>query len=385
MTYRIVTLPGDGIGPEVIAQAVRVLEVVSKRLGVELKVDEIPCGGTFYLKHGSRDWPEDAEQRCSEADLILLGAVGQPSPTGKGTVTMADGKMAGWSAVLGNRTRLDLYANVRPVKLYPGILHRIHGHLRQVWEPGQVDMVIVRENTEGLYSGAGGILAPGGHAEVATDTRVITRKGAERVLRFAFELARDRARGAPSDGKKRLTSIAKDNVLKGCQMFNAIARELAPEYPGVELEFVLVDSFTMFLMTQPEHYNVCVTTNLFGDIVTDLASVLQGGMGMAVGGNIGAAHAMFEPIHGSAPPLAGKDQANPMATILSAGEGLRWLGSRKSDPKLATAADAIERAVTTVLARGAPLPADLAEPGRAAKGSEVATAILEELERQLPA
>lgn len=380
MSYKLVTLPGDGVGPEVLAQGLRVLDAASKALALDFTIEEIPCGGRYHLEHAPRDWPEGSEERCRDADLLLLGAVGWPSPGGKGPVTMADGRMAGWSAVIGNRTRLDLYANVRPVKLYPGVGHRIHGQLRNVWEPGRVDMVIVRENTEGLYAGMGGILAPGGRAEVATDTRVITRRGAERVLRFAFELCKNRGRGAPQDGKKRLTCIAKDNVLRGCQMFNDICREVAADYPGIEVEFVLVDSFTMFLMTQPEHYDVCVTTNLFGDIVTDLASVLQGGMGMAVGGNIGDEHAMFEPIHGSAPPLAGKDQANPMATILCVGEGLRWLGRRKADARLERAGVAIEEAVTGLLARGGPLTADLAAPEQAAKCSEVGAAIALEVE-----
>jgi isocitrate/isopropylmalate dehydrogenase len=383
MTYSIVTLPGDGTGPEVLAQGLRVLRAAAELLGLSFDLAEVPCGGKYYLEHAPRDWPEGAEDRCARADLLLLGAVGWPAPDGKGPVTMADGKMAGYSAVIGNRTRLDLYANVRPVKLYPGVQHRIHGKLRSVWEPARVDFVVVRENTEGLYAGMGGILAPGGRAEVATDTRVITRRGAERVIRFAYELCRRRGRGAPADGKMRLTCIAKDNVLRGCQMFNAICREIAAAYPDVETEFVLVDSFTMFVLTQPEHYDVCVTTNLFGDIVTDLASVLQGGMGMAVGGNIGDGHAMFEPIHGSAPPLAGKDQANPMATVLAVADGLRWLGARKADPRLTNAGDGIERAVVAVLERGGPLTFDLAPPGQAAKCSEVGSALVEEVGRQL--
>jgi isocitrate/isopropylmalate dehydrogenase len=383
MAYTVVTLPGDGTGPEVLAQGLRVLLRVGERLGVDFDVQEIPCGGRYYLEHGTRDWPEGAEERCEAADLILLGAVGWPAPDGTGPVTMADGKMAGYSAVIGNRTRLDLYANVRPVKLYPGVEHRIHGERRAVWQSGRVDMVIVRENTEDLYTGAGGILAPGGRAEVATDTRLITRRATERVVRFAYELCHRRGPAAPEDGKKRLTSIAKDNVMYGCKLFNAIVREIAPEYPDIETETALVDSFTMFLMTQPEHYDVCVTTNLFGDIVTDLASVLQGGMGMALGANVGERHAMFEPIHGSAPPLAGKDQANPMATILAAGEGLRWLGQRKADSRLELGGDAIERAVTAVLARGEPLTFDLALPGKAASCSAVAQAVLDELDKQL--
>jgi 3-isopropylmalate dehydrogenase len=383
VSYSIVTLPGDGVGPEVLAQGLRVLRAAAEPFGLSFAIDEVPCGGRYYLGHAPLDWPEDAEARCKAADLLLLGAVGWPAPDGKGPVTMADGRMAGHSAVIGNRTRLDLYANVRPVKLFPGVQHRIHGKLRQVWEPGQVDFVVVRENTEGLYAGMGGVLAPGGRTEVATDTRVITRRGAERVIRYAYELCRGRGRGAPADRQKRLTCIAKDNVLRGCQMFNGICREIAAEYPDVQTEFVLVDSFSMFALTQPEHYDVCVTTNLFGDIVTDLASVLQGGMGLAAGGNIGERHAMFEPIHGSAPPLAGKDQANPMAMVLSVADALRWLAARKADARLQKAGDAIERAVAAILERGFPLTPDLAPPGRAAGTSQVAAALADEVQRQI--
>ncbi|RME50956.1 MAG: isocitrate/isopropylmalate dehydrogenase family protein, partial [Deltaproteobacteria bacterium] len=331
--YHLVLLPGDGTGPEVMAQAEKVLDTIEERGSVHFERERIPCGGRFYLEHGSRDWPEGAEERCAAADLILLGAVGWPSPEGKGPVLMADGKMAGYSPVIGNRTRLDLYANVRPVKLYPSVPHKIHGKNVRVWEEGRVDMVFIRENTEGLYAPVGGVLAPGNVEKVAIDTRVITREGAERVIRFAFETCRKKKSGAPADGKKRVTCIVKDNVLKGCQLFAKIFFEIGEEYPEIEKETAIVDAFTQWLISRPEYYDVLVTTNMFGDIVTDLASVLQGGMGMAVGGNIGDTHAMFEPIHGSAPKHAGKDRVNPLAMILAVKDGLAWLGERKEDPE----------------------------------------------------
>jgi 3-isopropylmalate dehydrogenase len=382
--YRIVLLPGDGIGIEVMAQARRLLEAIApasasaSHAGFSFDLEEIPCGGQYYLQHGTRDWPEGSEARCDAADLVLLGAVGWPSPSGVGPVTMSNGHMAGWSPVLGNRTRLDLYANVRPVKLWPGVRHRIHGKNVQVWDPAKVDMVFVRENTEGLYSGIGGFLggaAGAGTRHTAIDTRVITRHGSERVIRYAFELCRRRERGAPKDGKKRVTAIVKDNVLKGCQLFAEIFFEIGKEYPEIEKETAIVDAFTQWLIGQPEHYDVCVTTNMFGDIVTDLASVLQGGMGLAVGCNVGDAHAMMEPIHGSAPKHAGRDSANPMAMILAAAEGLRWLGERKADAALRRAGDAIEQAVAELLARGTPLTYDLVGEKEAAKSSAVGAAI----------
>jgi 3-isopropylmalate dehydrogenase len=380
MAYKLVTLPGDGTGPEVLREGLRVLDAVSGPLGLSWDTQEIACGGQYYLEHGTRDWPEGAEEKCAAADLILLGAVGWPDPKGSGPVTMKDGKMAGFSPVIGNRMRLNLFANVRPIKLYPGVSHRVHGSHKQVWEAGKVDMVIVRENTEGLYAPTGGKLSPGGRAEVAIDTRVITRRGCEQVIRHAFELCEQRrkqGKGAPKDGKNRVTAIVKDNVLHGCQMFRDIFFEIGEEYPEIEKDTAIVDAFTQWLIGQPEYYDVCVTTNMFGDIVTDLASVLQGGMGMAVGANVGAEHGMFEPIHGSAPRHAGKDKVNPIAMILAVKEGLDWLGARKDDAKLHQAATAIEQAVVSVLEAGSPLTYDLVGEADAAKCSEAGQAIAE--------
>ncbi len=376
MAYKLVCLPGDGTGPEVMREGMRVLQSVSEPLGIAWSTEEIPCGGKYFLEHGTRDWPEGSEEKCAAADLILLGAVGWPDPKGTGgPVTMHNGKMAGHSPVIGNRIRLNLYANVRPVKLYAGVQHRIHGAHKQVWEPGKVDIVFLRENTEGMYSQAGGKLAPGGRTDVAIDTRVITRRASEQIIRHAFELCRARPHGAPKDGKKRVTAIVKDNVLHGCQFFRDVFFEIGAEYPEIEKETAIVDAFTQWLLGQPEHYDVCVTTNMFGDIVTDLASVLQGGMGMAVGANVGREHGMFEPIHGSAPKHAGKDKVNPIAMILAVKEGLDWLGQRKHDEKLRRAAAAIEQAVVGILDAGKPLTYDIVGEAAAARCSEVGKAV----------
>lgn len=375
MAYKLVTLPGDGTGPEVMGEGMRVLRAVSEPLGIEWEVEEIPCGGQYYLEHGDSDWPEGSQQRCAEADLILLGAVGWPDPGGSGPVLMKNGHMAGHSPVIGNRLHLDLYANVRPVKLYEGVQHRVHGAHKQVWEPGKVDMVFLRENTEGLYAPTGGKLQPGGKTEVAIDTRVITRRASEQIIRHAFELCKRRGKGAPKDGKLRVTAIVKDNVLHGCQFFRDVFFEIGEEYPEIEKETAIVDAFTQWLIGQPEYYDVCVTTNMFGDIVTDLASVLQGGMGMAVGANVGHEHAMFEPIHGSAPRHAGKDKVNPIAMILSVKEGLEWLGGRKDDEALGKAAVAVEEAVIEVLKAGEPLTYDIVGNDEAATCSAVGEAI----------
>jgi 3-isopropylmalate dehydrogenase len=376
-SYDLVLLPGDGIGAEVMAEARALLDIVAAT-GVSFVLDEIPCGGKFFLEHGSRDWPEGAEEKCASADAVLLGAVGWNGPDGA-PVNMPDGKggwkMAGWSPVIGNRVKLDLYANIRPVRCLPGTKHGLSGKFREVWSPETVDMVIIRENTEGLYSGLGERTA-----DRATDVRVITRRASERVIRKAFELSRRRGRGAPSDGKLRVTCIVKHNVLAGCKLFLDVYREVAAGYPDVEQDIAIVDSFAMFVLTQPERYDVCVTTNMFGDILTDLASVLQGGMGMAVGCNVGDEHAMFEPIHGSAPPLAGKDKANPMAMLLATGECMAWLGHRHGDAKLLRAADAIAASVATIVERGEPLTGDL---GGSAGSKAVATAVRDEVRRRL--
>jgi len=373
-TYELVLLPGDGIGVEVIADARALLEVIGPAIGVGFALDEIPCGGKFYLEHGSRDWPEGAEERCTAADAILLGAVGWAGPDGA-PVTMADGKMAGYSPVIGNRMKLDLYANVRPVRCLPGTKHNISGSFKPVWSPEAVDMIMVRENTEGLYSGLGERTR-----DRATDIRVITERASERVIRRAFEISRERGKGAPADGKKRVTCIVKHNVLQGCRLFLDVFRKVGRDFPEIEQDVAIVDAFAMFVLTQPERYDVCVTTNMFGDILTDLASVLQGGMGMAVGCNVGDNHAMFEPIHGSAPPLAGKDRANPMAMLLATGEALGWLGKRHADDRLVRARKAIDEAVARLVARGEPLTADL---GGSASRSAVATAIRDDVARQL--
>jgi 3-isopropylmalate dehydrogenase len=236
-------------------------------------------------------------------------------------------------------------------------------------------MVIVRENTEDLYCGISERTA-----DRATDLRVITRRASERVIHTAFELSRRRGKGAPGDGKRRVTCIVKHNVLAGCRLFLEVFREVAKHYPDIEPDVAIVDSFAMFVLTQPERYDVCVTTNMFGDILTDLASVLAGGMGMAVGCNVGDHHAMFEPIHGSAPPLMGKDRANPMAMLLATGEAMAWLGRKFSDDRLLRAHAAVEAAVATLVERGAPLTADL---GGTAPQSVVAEAVHSEVRRQL--
>lgn len=343
--YEIAVFPGDGTGPEVVREGEKVLRALGENGVAPWRWTEHPGGAQYYQKTG-REWEPEDEAAAFSADAILLGAVGWPG------VSLPNGDIAGAALVLGLRRRLDLFANVRPCRLYPGVRHRISGEFKEVWSPSKVDMVIIRENTEGLYSPLHGRLERADETEVAVDTRLITKRGAERVIRAAFEMARRRARGAPEDHRLRVTCVDKSNVLEGCRFFRETYDRLAAGYPEVERDYAYVDAFTQWLVRNPEHYDVAVSTNMMGDIITDLASVLQGGMGFAAGGNIGAEHAMFEPVHGSAPKYAGKNQVNPFATFFAVEMMLRWLAERHGDAGLARQADRLEESLARVLASG---------------------------------
>jgi 3-isopropylmalate dehydrogenase len=310
---------------------------------LDLTFHEFPCGGKYYSETGI-EWPGEAEVFArQEADVILLGAVGWEKTPGE-PVRRKDGQLAGAAIVLGQRRELELYANVRPVKLYPGVLTPLVGKTSH-----DIDFVIVRENTEGLYAGIGKHYAEGEPDELAIDVRPISRVGAERVIRYALELAQERQKGAPGDGKQRLTCVDKSNVLLGDQLFRRIFDEQVKSYTTIEPDYAYVDAWTMWCLRRPEHYNVVVTPNLYGDIISDLGAAIQGGMGVAAGGNIGDDHAMFEPIHGSAPRHAGKRRANPIAAILAGKMLLDWLGKRFIDGIATNAARFIEEAIQQVL------------------------------------
>ncbi len=344
-SYKIALLPGDGVGPEVVKEGERVLAAANDRFSLGLELRTLGCGAQLYEKT-KKEWEDGAFEYCKkDADAILLGAVGWPG------VSLPNGDIAGAGVVFGLRFGLDLYANVRPTKLYRGVPHKVSNAFTQVWKPENVDFTVVRENTEDLYAPIRGSLTRGGVEELAVDSGVVTRKGAERVIKYAFELAKKEGR-APSDKKKRVTCVDKSNVLRGSQLFRKIFDEIGAGYPGIERDYAYIDAFTQWIIRNPENYHVGVTTNMFGDIATDLAAVLQGGMGMAAGGNIGDKYAMFEPIHGSAPKHTGQDKVNPMATVLAGKMMLEWLGDRYSDAKLREAAKAMEDALQETLNRG---------------------------------
>lgn len=294
------------------------------------------------------------------ADAILHGAAGIPG------VVHPDGTEAGLDFTLTLRFKLDLFANVRPIKLYKGVPSPLG-------RPGPIDYVIVRENSEGLYAarGAGALL----REEVAVDTLVQTRKGVERIVRFAFELARTR-NGSPKDGRRRVTCCDKANVLRTYAFFRAVFDEVAKEYPDIEAEHVLVDAMTVHLVNKPSHFDVIVTENMFGDIISDLGAATVGGMGMAPSEEVGDGIGFFQASHGSAPDIAGKGLANPYGTILASILMLRRLDQRHRDSRLKLGADRIEAAVCAGLEDPALRTRDI---GGVAPTNQVVDALLKRL------
>ncbi len=380
-SYRIAILPGDGTGREVMAEAQSLLTAISSSTSLNFEQILIPCGGQYFLETG-KEWPDGSFEKCrDEADAILLGAIGWPD------AVCDNGDLAGGQVVLGLRGGLDLYANVRPIKLYEGVRHKVHGDFQQVWQASKVDMVIVRENTEGLYhsllhrsalKAQGGeeyeppkMDFPGMNGDVAWDPRPISRAGSERVIDFARRLVSLR-NGNPS-GVSKLTCVDKSNVTRGCQLFRSIFDEKSANWDDLEVDHAYIDAFTMWLVRNPEWFDVVVTSNMFGDIATDLGSVLQGGMGMAASGNIGDEHAFFEPVHGSSPKHAGKNKVNPIATINSVQMMLEWLGHRNDDEEALRVARRIDESVAEHIFEGTLLTYDL---GGNATTSEVGSAII---------
>ena len=319
-THRLAVLSGDGIGPEVTAEACKVLDAVADVEGFATERTDYDLGGRRYLETGEV-LSDSTLDELREHDAIVLGAVGTPDvPPG----VLEKGLL------LRLRFALDQYVNLRPVKLLPGVTSPVAG-----LTPERCDMVIVRENTESVYAGAGGSVHTGTDAEVATQTSLNTHHGVQRLLRYAFETAQRR------DG--RLTLVHKTNVLTHAGgLWMRVFEELGDaEYADVDRDYVHVDAMCLYLITQPERFDTVVTENLFGDIITDLGAAVQGGLGLAASGNIDPerrAPSMFEPVHGSAPDIAGTGTADPVAAVLSIGLLLDHLGE-------AAAAARVERAV----------------------------------------
>ena len=385
----IAVLPGDGTGKEVAVEAQRILDTIQEHTNHGFEQNVIQCGGQHYLATGE-EWAEGSFEFCrDDADAIFMGAIGYPG------ARLPNGDLAGGSVILGMRSGLDLYANVRPIRLYEGVPHKVHGRFTNIWDPDMVDMVILRENTEGLYhsllhrsaqraKGLEGyeppeIDFPGLKGEVAYDPRPISSHGSERLIKMGFDICGTRS-GAPVDGKSRVSCIDKSNVTRGCQLFRKTFDDVAAAYPHVERDYGYIDAFTQWLTRTPEFYDVVVTSNMFGDIATDLASVLQGGMGMAASGNIGDHHAFFEPVHGSAPKHAGQNKVNPIASINSVQMMLDWLARRSKDDDLLNVANILDQSVAEHLKDGKSLTYDL---GGTASCSDVGTSIANRLASHL--
>ncbi len=304
MTVRLAVIGGDGIGPEVVAEARKVLDVVLP----DVQATEYDLGAARYHRTGEV-LPDSVQDELAQHDAILLGAVGDPGvPSG----------VLERGLLLKLRFAFDHYVNLRPSRLWPGTTSPLAGV-----GPGDIDLVVVREGTEGLYCGAGGVVRRGTPAEIATEESINTRYGAERAVRDAFERAMRRPR-------RKVTLVHKNNVLVHAgDLWHRAFREVAADYPDVQTEYQHVDAAAMFLVTDPKRYDVLVTDNLFGDILTDIAAAVTGGIGLAASGNInptGMFPSMFEPVHGSAPDIAGKGVADPAAAILSAALLLDHLG-----------------------------------------------------------
>ena len=367
---KIIAIGGDFIGPEVINEGLKVLEKVDEVYDLNLEVINIEGGGNYFLKHGV-EWEEGSYEQCKEADAILFGAIGHPK------VHLPNNHIAGANIILGLRQRLNLFANIRPTKLYPGVKHKLSSEFRQIWDPMNVDFTIIRENTEGLYSSPFNKHRSKVDSSLSQviDERLISRKGSKRVIELAFKYAHNKQ--SPIDNVNRLTAIHKNNLLVGCQLFMDEFYSIASHHNKILANDILVDSFAHDVLRSPEKYSTCVTTNSFGDILTDLVSTMAGGMGMAPSGQINGwssdSHGLFEPIHGSGPDIAGKHIANPIAAILSVSMMLEWLGQKKSNEKYLTSAKSVENAVIELLHQGETLPIDI---GGNAKTSQVGEAIV---------
>lgn len=329
MSYKVTLIPGDGSGPEVIAAAKRVVEAT----GVAIEWEQAEAGAAMIEKYGT-PLPDETIESIRRNGVALKGPVTTPVGTGFRSVNVAMRKI------------FDLYANVRPAKTYPGVITRFEN----------IDLVVVRENTEDLYAGIEHMVGE----DAAESIKLITRKGCERIIRYAFDFA-------VREGRKKVTAVHKANIMKCTDgMFLDIARQIAKEYPQIEFNDSIVDAMCMRLVMHPEDYDVLVCPNLYGDIVSDLCAGLVGGLGLTPSANIGVSGAIFEPIHGSAPDIAGQHKINPTAAILSASLMLAHLSEAKA------AAD-IEQAVTKVISEGKTLTQDM---GGTASTEEFADAVI---------
>jgi len=322
--YDIALIPGDGIGPEVVREGLKVLDACESVFGFSTKREELPYGAEHYLKTGET-MPDEEFDRLRDRNAVLLGAIGDPR---------VEVGLLEFAIIAGLRFKLDLYVNLRPIKLYDARFCPLKDK-----GPADVDMLICRENTEGAYSGIHGAVRRGTPFEVATQTMVFTRRGVERIIRYAFERAMNRPR-------KKVTLIDKANALRSQDIWTRTFAEVGAEYPDIKTDHAYIDAACMWMIKNPEWFDVAVTPNLFGDIITDLGAMVQGGMGIAASGNLHPGQtSMFEPIHGSAPKYKDQNKANPIATIMAVSMMLEYVGEVE-------ASQTIEAAVSGLMAEG---------------------------------
>lgn len=332
--YQIAVIPGDGVGPEVSTEAIKVLKASAKKHGFGIETIDFDWGCDYYLQNG-KIMPDDALGTLKAFDAIFLGCIGDAAKVSD---------HISLELLLAIRKGFDQYVNLRPIKLYPGVESPV-----KTATPETVDMVVVRENTEGEYSAVGGIFKQGTADGVALQTGVFTQKGCERTIRYAFDLAQQRKKFGEAPPVGMVTNCTKSNALNYSMVFwDGVYDQVAQEYPDVKTDAAFVDALTMWFVKNPGYFDVIVASNLFGDIITDLGAMIQGGMGLAAGGNINPTReypSMFEPIHGSAPKYTGKGIINPIASIESVRMMLAHLGEK-------VAAKDIQSAVMKLLADG---------------------------------
>ncbi|MFN8586347.1 MAG: 3-isopropylmalate dehydrogenase [Candidatus Eisenbacteria bacterium] len=325
-SHRIAVIPGDGIGPEVVREGLRVLERVAALEGFTVERTMFPFGAEHYLKT-QEVFPDAAFEEVKRHDAVLLGAIGDPR--------MAPGFLE-FGIVARLRFGLDLFANMRPVKLFDEYLTPLKGK-----GPEHLDFLVVRENTEDAYAGMWGQFKKGTADEVATQEIIFTRKGVERVLRHAFEVCRAR------DRRRKLTLLTKANAVRAMELWTRTFAEVGAEYPDIQREHQYIDAACMFVVTAPEQYDTVVTSNMFGDIFTDLGAALVGGLGLAASANLHPGRvSLFESIHGSAPQFAGQNRANPLATIMAVAMMLDFLGETQAARRVESAVEGLIRART---------------------------------------
>jgi 3-isopropylmalate dehydrogenase len=349
--YAIAVIPGDGIGPEVVREGLRVLERVASIEGFRVRPTSYPFGAEHYLKT-QEVFPDTAFSEVRAQRAILLGAIGDPR---------IEVGLLEFGIIAKLRFELDLFVNLRPVKLYAEHLCPLKDK-----KPEDVDFIVVRENTEDAYAGMRGFFKKGTPDEVASQEIIFTRKGVERVIRYAFELARRRSRG------KKLTLVDKANAVRAMDLWTRTFEEVGREYPDIARDHAYIDAACMWCVKNPEWFDTVVTSNMFGDILTDLAAMIQGGLGIAASGNIHPGRvSLFEPIHGSAPKYAGKNVANPLATVMAVSMMLDYLGETR-------AAARIEETVAELL-RTQRIPSLASDSGLST--TQIGNLVLESLER----